>query len=214
MKTILFQGDSITDAGREVNNDNYAGHGYATLVKSQIGFEQPGKYSFFNRGVGGNRVLDLYARIVSDFINLKPDYISILIGVNDVWHGIDWNNGTGLERYEKVYNMLIEELKSELPNTKIMILEPFVLKGSATESSTDQPNRFEAFRNGVYNVAKVARRIAEKHNLKFIELQSVFDNACKLAEPGYWLYDGVHPSAMGHELIKREWIKAFSEIKE
>lgn len=213
MKTILFQGDSITDAGRSKEDDRFTGYGYATLVKAQLGFENPGEYVFYNRGVSGNRVLDLYARIVCDFINLKPDYISILIGVNDIWHGIDWNNGTGFERYEKIYNVLIDELKSELPNSKIMILEPFVLKGTATENTEEQPERFEMFRNGVSAVAKTARSVAEKNNLKFIELQKKFDEACKLAEPSYWLRDGVHPSSMGHELIKREWIKAFNEIK-
>lgn len=213
MKTILFQGDSVTDAERVKGDDQATGYGYPTLVKAQLGFEMPGEYTYINRGISGNRVLDLYARIVCDILNVKPDYMSILIGVNDIWHGIDWNNGTGLERYEKVYNMLIEEIKAELPNTKIIILEPFVLEGSATKSTDEQPGRYDAFRNGLDSVAKAARRVAEKHNLKFVELQRVFDEACTLAEPGYWLKDGVHPTAMGHELIKREWIKAFNEIR-
>lgn len=213
MKTILFQGDSITDAERVKANGASAGCGYPLLVKSQLGFENPGEYTFFNRGVSGNRVLDMYARIVNDFLNLKPDYISILIGVNDIWHGIDWNNGTGLERYEKIYNILIEELKAELPDTRIMIMEPFVLEGRATANTEEQPDRLETFKSGVSDVAKAARRVAEKHSLKFVELQQKFDDACKLAKPDYWLSDGVHPSPMGHELIKREWIKAFNEIR-
>ena len=176
--------------------------------------DYPQKFQFYNRGVSGNRVLDLYARIVNDTLNLKPDVLSILIGVNDIWHGLDWQNGTGLARYEKIYNILIEELKEELPDCKIMILEPFVLKGRATENREDQPDRWQIFNSGVKATAEIARRVAEKHSVKFVELQKHFDKACEKAEPSYWLADGVHPTPVGHELITREWIKAFEEINE
>lgn len=212
-KNILFQGDSITDSGRNRESDNYAGYGYPTLVKAQLGFDNPGEYVFFNRGVSGDRVLDMYARIIKDVLNLKPDYISILIGVNDIWHGMDWNNGTGLTRYEKVYNIFIDEILSELPDIKIMIMEPFVLRGTATDDREDQPDRFNEFSSGVYEIAKAARRVAKKHNLPFVELQESFNKACELNEASYWLIDGVHPTTMGHELIKREWIETFNKIK-
>ena len=211
-KIILFQGDSITDAGRARDNEHNAGHGYSTLVKAELGFENPGKYVFYNRGISGNRVLDMYARIINDVLNLKPDYMSVLIGVNDIWHGIDRNNGTGLERYEGVYSLFIEDIISELPNTKIMIMEPFVLKGTATDNREDQPNRWQKFSTGVYEIAKAARRVAKKYDLKFIELQKCFNEACDIQEPSYWLADGVHPTAMGHELIKHEWIKSFNQM--
>ncbi|MBO4693629.1 MAG: SGNH/GDSL hydrolase family protein [Clostridia bacterium] len=213
MQKILFQGDSITDAGRNRENDNFSGCGYPTLVKSQLGFDNPGEYVFFNRGVSGDRVLDMYARIVRDVLNLEPDYMSVLIGVNDIWHGMDWNNGTGLSRYEKVYNTFIDEIMSELPGIKIMIMEPFILRGSDTDNREDQPYRFNEFSSGVSETAKAARRVAKKHNLPFVELQERFNEACKLNDASYWLVDGVHPTAMGHELIKREWLKAFNMIK-
>ena len=215
-KVILFQGDSITDAERDRNDNGpqaTRGFGYATMVAGTLGFETPGEYEFYNRGVSGNRVLDLYARIVKDTLNLKPDYLSILIGVNDVWHGIDWANGTGYERFYKVYSMLVAELKAELPNIKIMILEPFVLKGYATANREDQPERFKIFREGVLEMARLAKRVAEENNLKFVPLQEKFEKAAENTEQTYWLGDGVHPTAMGHELIKREWLKAFGEIK-
>ena len=210
-KVILFQGDSITDAGRSRDHERNAGHGYATLVKAHLGFEKPGEYVFYNRGVSGNRVLDLYARIVRDVLLLRPDYMSVLIGVNDIWHGLDWNNGTGAARYEKVYDTFIGEIREETPETKIMILEPFVLPGSATENREDMPDRWEKFSGGVYELAGIARKIAEKYGLPFVELQQKFDDACKLQAPDYWLSDGVHPTAMGHELIKREWLKTFEK---
>ena len=84
MKTILFQGDSITDAGRSYENDTSLGRGYATLVSARLAYDFPNEYSFLNRGVAGNRIVALYARIKRDIINLKPDYLSILIGINGV----------------------------------------------------------------------------------------------------------------------------------
>ena len=206
MKTILFQGDSITDAGRARDNDSNVGIGYPVLVKGTLGFEHPGKYTFLNRGICGNRVVDVYARIKSDIINLKPDVMSILIGVNDVWHEISRENGVDAEKYFTIYSMLIEEIKVALPDIKIMILEPFVLKGTATEEAWD------VFRPEVEKRAAKAKMIAEKFNLPFIPLQDKFDEATLLAPADYWLRDGVHPTTEGQELIKREWMKFFQEL--
>lgn len=207
MKTILFQGDSITDAGRSREEDQVnLGLGYPTLVKAELGYENPAEYCFINRGISGNRIVDLYARIKIDFINVKPDVCSILIGVNDVWHEFGNQNGVDADKFEKIYSMLIEELKEVLPEIKIMILEPFVLKASATEAEWD------GFSSEVYKRAEKAKAIAEKYNLTFVPLQEKFDEAMKLAPADYWLRDGVHPSSMGHELIKREWLKAFHAL--
>ena len=206
MKTILFQGDSITDAGRSREDDNNTGLGYPTLVKGELGFEYPGDFTFINRGISGNRVVDLYARMKIDIINLKPDVMSILIGVNDVWHEVERQNGVAAEKYEKIYSMLIEEIKEALPDIKIMILEPFVLKASATEKEWD------TFHTEVLKRAEKAKAIAEKYDLPFIPLQDKFDQAEKLMPANYWLRDGVHPTTMGHELIKREWIKTFKSL--
>lgn len=214
MKRILFQGDSITDCGRERENDAYVGTGYALLAKSQLGFENPGEYEFYNRGIGGNRIVDLYARIKADIINLAPDYISFLIGVNDVWHELERGDGVDAEKYEKVYCMLIEEVKEALPNVKIMIMEPFCLKGSATQSTDEEPNRWNVFSGEVRKRAEKAKKVAEKYNLTFVELQNLFDSAAEIVGDTYWLRDGVHPTAMGHELLKREWMKAFEKMIE
>lgn len=209
MKTILFQGDSITDAGRSRENEDLMGEGYPNRVKETIRFEYPNEYVMYNRGISGNRVVDLYARIKSDIINLKPDYMSILIGVNDVWHEFDFggNNGVDAEKYFRIYSMLIEEIKEELPDVKIMILEPFALKGIGNEAY------WEEFQKEVLKRAEKAKVIAEKYNLTFVPLQEKFDEALKLAGNDYWLMDGVHPTTVGHELIKREWMKAFEEMK-
>ena len=214
MKTILFQGDSITDCGRHRERFEFVGDGYVQLVKAQLGFECPEQYEFQNRGIGGNRIVDVYARIKSDIINLKPDVMSILVGVNDVWQELDEQNGVGAEKFEKIYCMMIEEIKEALPNVKIMIMEPFCLRAKATDNTEEQPDRWNTFQTEVKKRAEKARKVAEKYQLPFITLQDKFDALAKTTENTYWLRDGVHPTQMGHELIKREWLKVFSELEE
>jgi lysophospholipase L1-like esterase len=204
---ILFQGDSITDAGRDWGNDAQLGRGYAHLVEAALGFEEPNQHTFVNKGISGNRIVDLYARIKRDIINYQPDVMSILIGVNDVWHEIgDSPNGVDADKFFKIYSMLIEEIKEALPNIKIMILEPFVLEAGATE------NNWEFFKIETAKRAEMAKKIAEKFDLPFIPLQAGFDELAKKAPNNYWLGDGVHPTAKGHEFIKNEWLKAYKNL--
>ena len=212
VKRILFQGDSITDCKR-IREDNISmGVGYANMVKAELGYEYPEKYEFINRGIGGNRIVDVYARIKSDIINLQPDYMSLLIGVNDVWHELgNQYNGVSAEKFEKIYDMLISEILKELKHIKIMILEPFVLEGAATTATEEEPNRWEYFHMEVALRAEAAKRIAEKYNLPFVTLQGKFEEACKYAKASFWLHDGVHPTPMGHWILKKEWMKAFKE---
>ena len=202
---ILFQGDSITDAGRNREDGSSKGMGYPTLVAAKLGFDYPNEYEFINRGISGNRISDLFARIKQDMINESPDVMSILIGVNDVWTEILGSFGIREELFEIIYDLLINELKRALPNLRIMIMEPFVLKGTATEHSLKE------FKTEVALRGAAARRVAEKHGLEFIPLQEKFEEAAKHATESYWLYDGVHPTAAGHELIAREWIKQFTK---
>ena len=212
-KRILFQGDSITDAMRSRDNDLASGHGYPTLVKAKLGYEEPGKYTFLNRGISGNRIVDLYARIKADLINLKPDVLSILIGINDVWHEIAEHNGVDAEKFEMVYCLLIEELKAALPELKIMILEPFTLAADVTDPA-DKPERYPLFRKETELRAQAAKRVAEKYGLVFVPLQEAFDKAeAGAPERGQWLWDGVHPTAAGHTLIKEAWLKGFAQLK-
>lgn len=206
MKRVLFQGDSITDADRSRENDNYLGNGYPTLVAARLGFENPGQYEFINRGIGGDRSIDLLARIKVDAINLKPDIMSILVGVNDVWHEFDNRDGVDCETYELYYDIMLSQIKKALPNIKIMILGPYLLKGTATKE------KWEVFRCEVEKRAAAAERIAEKYGLPFLPLMQKFDEAEKTAPSDVWLIDGVHPTAAGHELIAREWIRGFNSL--
>ena len=210
-KKILFQGDSITDCSRNREDPAGMGHGYALFVKAALGAEAPGKYTFVNRGISGNRVVDLYARIKADFINLQPDYASIYIGVNDAWHEINWKNGVDTKKFETIYTMLIDEVMAACPGIKLMIIAPYVLEGTATCNTEQIPDRLAQFRKDVAEKAEVCCKIAQKYQLPLIQLQPIFDEACRLAPAQYWAYDGVHPTPCGHELIKRVWLETFHQ---
>lgn len=214
-KRILFQGDSITDCGRARDDNPYTGtgFGYPLLVKAALGVDKPNAYEYINRGISGNRIVDVYARIKADIINLAPDYMSMFIGVNDVWHEIGSQNGVDTEKFEIIYTMLLDEVKAALPNLKLFLMAPFVVEGDATCPIEEMPDRFERFRTGVDEKIGAVKRVAEKCGVPCIELQPLFDEACKVAPPEYWTVDGVHPTAAGHELIKREWLKTFKAIE-
>lgn len=205
MKTFLFQGDSITDAGRDRNNNNSYGAGYPNTVASVIGAKHPGEFRFINKGVSGDRTVDMYARIKRDCINFKPDYLTILIGVNDVWHEFhECPNGVDNDKYYKMFCMFIEEVLHFCPDVKIAVLEPFVLKGAGTQDNWNN------FRTEVEKRAVSAKAVAEKYGLEFIPLQDKFDAAVSEKTPAnYWLCDGVHPTAAGHGLIASEIINKF-----
>ncbi len=212
---ILFQGDSITDADRMRPNMNNTelGVGYPHLVKGMLASRDPQKHTFVNRGISGNRIVDLYARIKADTINLAPDFMSILVGVNDVWHEINWQNGVDAEKFEKIYTMYVEEIKAALPNLKLMIMEPFVLPASSTTGVLeDGTDKYALFRAETEKRAAAARRVAEKVGAYFLPLQDMFDDAVKEAPADYWLWDGVHPTEAGHQRIAERWIRAFDEI--
>ena len=140
---ILFTGDSITDMNRN-RTTNFAydsyGYNYTFFIAGELGVKEPNKYQILTRGISGNRIVDLYARFRSDGLNDYPNVISVLIGVNDVWHGIACDNGVPIDIYERFYHMLIDDTRKEFPHIRFMILEPFVLRGSATEE------KFECFK--------------------------------------------------------------------
>ncbi|MBR5152797.1 MAG: SGNH/GDSL hydrolase family protein [Clostridia bacterium] len=205
MKRILFQGDSVTDSGRFKIDG--LGHGYPNLVASELSFDYPGEYEFINMGISGNRIVDLYARMKGDIINVKPDIMSILIGVNDMRNSIlERADGVETPKFEKIYNMLIEEVRAEFPDIKLMLFGPFLLKGSASIDVWD------VFRPGVEEKEAAVRRVAEKNGIPFIPLMEKFDAAAKIMPDTYWIADGLHPTQAGHELIKREWLKAFKNL--
>lgn len=207
MKKILFMGDSITDSARSRENAHLSGSGYATLVWAELGYTRPGEFEFINRGIGGNCIVDLVARVKRDMINIAPDYMSILIGINDVWRELVDSNGVDERWFEIYYNHLIEQLTEALPNLKIMLLGPFVVHGDASDIYYDE------LRRGALQMEAAARRVAEKRGLIFIPLFDKFEAATKLAPDSFWSSDGIHPTPAGHEIIKRAWLEGFSKLE-
>ena len=207
MKTILFQGDSITDTLHAEEYICAMGYGYAGYVAARLGLESPNAYRFINRGVGGNRITDLYARIKNDIINIKPDVLSILIGVNDAWHEFLNQNGVSTDKFVKIYKMLLDEVKEALPATMIILMEPFVLKSEGIAEY------FEVFQKNVFEKARVVRQIAQEYGLPFVELQSDLDRLVQKAPNEYWLLDGVHPTIYFHQYIADKWIDTYKNVK-
>lgn len=208
MKTILFQGDSITDSGRSREHYYSVGTGYSVLVRGKLALSHPGEYKVLNKGISGDRIVDLYARIKADILNLKPDILSILIGVNGVGHEFAYQNGVDAEKFYTIYDMLLTEVKEALPDIKIILLEPFVLCGPGT----DRP--WDAFFAEVQKRAEKVRILAEKHGLPFIPLQEKFTEGAEKQSPAYWIWDGLHPTNAGHELLAEEWLKVFETMIE
>ncbi len=216
MKTILFQGDSITDCSRDRNAAGAAprafGYGYPLSVASRLALDHPGEYQYINRGISGNRIVDLYARIKIDLLNLRPDYMSILLGINDVWHEVAYKNGVATPKFERVYRMILDEIYEELPDIKILLFTPFVLEGTATVDP-ENPAKWEAFRDGSAERAETVMRIAKDYPVALSVTQPLFDAAAGCVPALQLTNDGVHPSLAGNEILAREFIKWFETVK-
>lgn len=198
---ILFQGDSITDGnrGRSADPNHILGHGYCFIIAAQYGAQFPEKkLTFMNRGVSGNTVSNLQARWQKDTLDLKPDVLSILIGVND-------SRKVPLDQYEQIYDKLLTETKAAFPKIKLVLCEPFYLPkgGHSAGDARDQD---------VKKRQVIVAKLAEKHQAAFVRLQHVFDEACKRAPAEYWIWDCVHPTYSGHQLMADEWVKTVSQF--
>jgi len=200
---ILFQGDSITDDGRkkdvlEANDTRGLGRSYAAMVAGQILLAHPDlELKCYNRGISGNKVPDLAERWQEDAVDLKPDVLSILIGVNDLWHTLAFGRtykGT-VEDYENGYRALLERSQKEIPGVRIVICEPF------TTRTSDDFKVLAEYR-------AVARKLAGEMNLTFVPFQSLLDEASKARPSEFWLWDGVHPSVPGHAIMADFWREA------
>lgn len=207
--TILFQGDSITDCGRGTPgsagfNSNGLGPGYPLLVATRLLCDAPEKdWNFINRGISGNRVVDLYARWKIDALNLKPDVISILIGVNDTWHEFSRNNGVEIPRFERIYRELLQWSKEVLPNVKFVLMDPFVCPGL--------PDR-AMFVPDVTARQEVVARLVDEFDCAHLRTQEVFNQAFTRAPEAFWSADGVHPTPAGHQLIADAWLKVAAPL--
>ena len=206
---LLFFGDSLTDMyknyDRSTDIATIYGVGYVFDVAAQLMYERPGYYQIINQGIGGNKVTNLYDRYQKDVIEENPDVVSILIGINDVWHEIATKSGTPLNVFIETYLKMVKDMKEKLPNAKIILMEPFFTIGAATNGAMD---RFAE----VFDYAKEVMKIAEQTGCIFIPLQKAFDEAIKNGGEVQMLFDGIHTNPGGAHLIATKWLEVFRKL--
>ncbi|GGK86356.1 SGNH/GDSL hydrolase family protein [Rufibacter glacialis] len=203
---LLFQGDSITDAGRnreaqEVNSSRNLGGGYAMLAAAELLHAHPQKnLKIYNKGISGFKVYQVAERWETDTLALKPDVLSILIGVNDFWHTLSSGYKGTLQTYQQDFKALLDRTKQRLPDVQLIVGEPFAVKDIKAVDEKWFP-AFDAYRHA-------ARDLARQFNAAFVPYQSVYEKAQKQAPGVYWTYDGVHPTLAGAQLMAQAWLKA------
>lgn len=204
--TLLFQGDSITDAGREKKRElpNYGssfGNGYAFIIAAWLLEEMASKgLTVYNRGISGNKVFQLAERWEKDCLELKPDVLSILIGVNDYWHKRQGRYEGTPEIYETDYRDLLTRTRETLPGIKLVICEPFILP----ETKSVDETWIEPFKS----YQEIAGKMAKEFDAAWVPFQKVFNEALEVAPATYWTPDGVHPSMAGAQLMAEAWLDA------
>jgi len=200
---ILFQGDSITDGNRGRNTDpnHILGHGYVFIVAARHGAAFPERnLTFLNRGVSGNTVNELTQRWKQDTLDLKPDLLSVLIGVNDSSRAIP------LDQFEQVYEKLLADARAANPNIRFVLCAPFLLPVGG------QKEKYEARSADIKLRQAIVAKLAGKYRAALVRFQPVFDEACKRAPAEYWIWDGVHPTYSGHQLMADEWVRTVREF--
>lgn len=206
---LLFQGDSITDMkwGRnEKDRNHYLGHSYVYLIAARLGVDMPeAQLDVYNRGMSGHKVGDLRKRWQKDAIDMKPDLLSILIGVNDI--GRNLNNGVDVETWESDYRFLLESSRKANPDLRIVLLDPFVV-ASGRLANVDA---YKKYRDQVERLIPIVGNLATEFDAVRIETQKIFDVASEAVSPEQWIWDGVHPLPQGHELIARNWVEKVSK---
>jgi lysophospholipase L1-like esterase len=201
---ILFQGDSITDAGRNREEFHNLGGGYPMFAAARLNVICPcNDFEFINCGISGDRSIDLLNRWDDDCLGLKPDVVSVLIGINDTWRRYDSNDPTTAGDYEANYRNILSRIKEKLPDTRIIILEPFVLPTPA--------DRLE-WREDLDPKIAAARKLAAEFKTGYVPLDGIFNKYAIISEPEKWAADGVHPTPAGHALIADEWINEFQNV--
>jgi acyl-CoA thioesterase-1 len=195
---VLFQGDSVTDVGRDRNNAENMGNGYPMQAAAWFAALHPEKQvRFMNKGISGNRTTDLKARWEEDCVRLQPTVVSILIGINDCWRRYDQNDPTSVAAFAANYRYLLTRLQERAVH-RIVLCEPFLLPVPADR---------RAWREDLDPKITVVRDLAREFQTLLLPLDGIFHSAATRQPPEFWTPDGVHPSPAGHALIAKEWLR-------
>jgi lysophospholipase L1-like esterase len=204
--TILFQGDSITNAFRrpeEFNTAYQLGSGYPLLIGSALQSRHPCRdWTFLNRGVSGNCLPDLAARWETDCLALCPNVLSLLIGINDVCvaSGLPPARGAAAcQKFADDYDRLLCETKEALPGVRLVLIAPFALPCGIVTDAWVPPLRA---------AQEAVTELADRHRACLVAPQPILDAACREVPPSYWMYDGIHLTAAGHGLLADVWMSA------
>jgi len=194
---ILFQGDSITESGRN-EKVNDLGFGYPALIAAWLSTKYPEKdIRFINRGISGDRIRDLKKRWQKDCVDLKPTLVSILIGINDTWNRYNNNDPTSLESFESDYRYIIERTRNNL-DANIIVCEPFLI--SIDENKTK-------WREDLDPKIQIVRKLSREYHVFYLPLDGIMAQACTIREQQFWTTDGIHPTLAGHALIAKKWLE-------
>jgi len=199
---VLFQGDSITDCGRSRAKDGFLGNGYAAIAAARFGALHPDWHvTFLNRGVGGDRMIDLRARWQRDCLDLHPTWVSILIGINDTWRSYDNNDATSISRYVADYRDILE--RTAASGARLILCEPFVLPFP--------PDRI-AWRTDLDQRIHAVHDLEREFQAVLVPFDGLFADAMTRREPSFWTSDGVHPTLDGHSLMADAWLRAVGAL--
>lgn len=204
---LVFLGDSITDMnwGRnESDRNHYLGHSFVYLIASRLGVDMPqARLEFFNRGHSGERLQGLKGRWQKDAIDMNPDLVSILIGVNDVQAFI---GGLTAQQWEADYRFILEASRQANPDVRLVLLDPFVLASGRLGNAGE----YGSWRGKIDVMLPIVAQLAKDYQAVHVRTQAVFDAAAQAVSAEQWIWDGVHPLPQGHELIARNWLEEVS----
>ncbi len=233
--TLLFLGDSITHGGRcmSMDGNHIMGHGYASIIASRLGYDNLDNMpKFINKGVSGEAISQIYSRLYTDVLQNKPDIISILAGINDIGKGLGMPYKMTTDKYIKIYQMMIDDIRAVLDNPKIIICEPFYLELTCKENPykntpyamceeyyepgyvTDSDDKMVTIRKEITYMQEQLKIFAKDNNCIYVPLQEEFYNAAKKSASEYLIWDTIHPTIAGHELIARKWLETIESTME
>lgn len=216
---FLFIGDSITDGGwgrsggnmmpteqrNQKDLNHIYGHSYMMLCAARIQSDYPEQEpQFFNRGISGNTLRDLQQRWQSDCLDLNPDVVTLLIGTNDVDLHLSGKAPLDIANWEKDYRQLLDQLLAVKPDVKIILGTPFV----AQVGRIGAADNFQQRKELIAECATAVRRIATDYHAVLLDYEKMF-NSLTEHHPSYWIWDGIHPTAAGHQKMADLWLNDF-----
>lgn len=213
---ILFQGDSITDAGRERAEETLnLGNGYVNLIAARLMCDNP-EIEVINRGIAGNRIADMYGRWQEDTLNIDYDVLSIMCGINDVGFDLRLGRGSDVNRFEFIYDRMIYEAMEKHPNSKLIICEPYLMKLKKEEAGNniDIANHWDMWYNRLMEERVVVKKLAEKYKANFVPFGEMFDEICKTEPAIRFTQDGIHATPAGNEMMARKWLECCTDLLE